>query len=263
MINFNKLFKEKINRFLGSFSKINNFVSAKLEKILLKRISPIIGRFLDKMFLTSFSRLGVNFYHNYGRNDYIIDNSNLICFIHLPKTAGISIRETLKKNGFPLFTMPKNSYHNPVSLYCCPSEFKYFTVMRNPLYRVYSQYEMFKRKKENIAKYGLINTVKTQISYKNLACQYYSGLSNEIVDENIFSLAKKNLENFFFIIDFNNIESDLEKMLKKVSCKNNIKIEHQNSYSYEKMSTRDKEAIKVYNYWDLKLYEYYEKNLKN
>ena len=83
--------------------KINNFVSVKLEKILLKKISPLVGRFLDKIFLTSFSRLGVNFYHYYDRNDYIIDNHNSVCFIHLPKTAGISIRETLKKNGFPLF----------------------------------------------------------------------------------------------------------------------------------------------------------------
>ena len=263
MFNFNKLFKEKIKRFLGSSFKINNFVSVKLEKILLKKISPLIGKFLDKIFLTSFSRLGVNFYHYYDRNDYIIDNHNSVCFIHLPKTAGISIRENLKKNNFLLFILPKNAFHNPVSLYCCPSEFKYFTVMRNPLDRVYSQYKMFKRGKENITKYGLINTIKNQCSLKNLACQYYSGLTNEIVDENIFSLAKKNIENFFFIIDFNNIESDLEKMLKKVNCKYNIKIEHLNHYSYEKISTKDKEVIKVYNYWDLKLYEYYEKHLKN
>ena len=52
-------------------------------------------------------------------------------------------------------------------------------------------------------------------------------------------------------------------MLKKVNCKYNIKIEHLNHYSYEKISTKDKEVIKVYNYWDLKLYEYYEKHLKN
>ena len=247
---------------LTFFQKINNFVNAKLEKILLRKISPLVGKFFDKIFLTSLRRRGANFYHYYDRNDYIIDNQNLFCFIHLPKTAGISIRENLKKNHFPLFILPKNSLHNPVSLYCHPSEFKYFTVIRDPVDRVYSQYKMFKRGREYITKYGLINTIKNQYSFKNFACQYYSGLTDEIVDENIFLLAKKNLENFFFIIDFNNIESDYEKMLKKANCKYNIKIKKQNYSSYEKISTKDKEVIKVYNYWDLKLYEYYEKNLK-
>ena len=51
-------------------------------------------------------------------------------------------------------------------------------------------------------------------------------------------------------------------MLRKANCKYNIKIKKQNNSSYEKISTKDKEVIKVYNYWDLKLYEYYEKNLK-
>jgi len=255
--------KKKIKRIIEIFFKNNNFVHSKLEKFFLKKLSPIIGKFLDKLFLTSFSRIGLNFYLNYDRNDYIIDSRDKICFIHLPKTGGTSIWTTLKKSGFPLFIFPKNSYHNPVSLYCSSSDFKYFTVMRNPVDRIYSQYFTLKRMKVNITKYGLINTIKNQYSCKNLACQYYSGLINEIVDENIFSLAKKNLENFFFIIDFNNLESDLRKILKKANCKDNIQIEHLNKVSYEKMSAKDEEVIKVYNYWDLKLYEYYEKHLKN
>ena len=78
-------------------SNIKKFFSLKLEKILLKKVSPFIGKILDRLFFTSFFRRGLNFYYHYDRNDYIIDNPNKICFIHLPKTGGKTIWNSLKK----------------------------------------------------------------------------------------------------------------------------------------------------------------------
>ena len=78
-------------------SNIKKFFSLKLEKIILKKVSPFIGKILDRLFFTSFFRRGLNFYYHYDRNDYTIDNSNKICFIHLPKTGGKTIWNSLKK----------------------------------------------------------------------------------------------------------------------------------------------------------------------
>ena len=245
-------------------SNIKKLFSLKLEKILLKKVSPFIGKILDRLFFTSFFRRGLNFYYHYDRNDYIIDNPKKICFIHLPKTGGKTIWNSLKKIDFPLYYFPKNALHNPVSLNNNPRDFRYITVMRNPLDRVYSQYRMFQKGNRDIAEhgYGLINTIKNRYSFKNYACQYYSGLIDEIVDERIFILAKENLKNFFFIIDFENIESDLKKLIKMMNLNDNIEITHINKSSYDKMSANEKEIIKVYNYWDLKLYDFYKEVLK-
>ena len=243
--------------------KLKEYFRAKLERILFKKISPFFGRLIDKLFFTSFSRVGINFYHFYNRNDYKIEDPNKICFIHLPKTGGITIWEVLKKNNFPLYKFPKNSYHNPVSLNCSTRKFKYITVMRNPVDRVYSQFHMYKKLKENISKHGLIFTLRTQLPFKNLACQYYSGLIDENVDERIFNIACKNLENFFFVIDFDNFEADLKKLLRSTHLNDDIIIEHKNKSNYKKDSHNFKEVIEIYNYWDIKLYEHFKNKLKS
>ena len=49
-------------------------------------------------------------------------------------------------------------------------------------------------------------------------------------------LAKENLKNFFFIIDFENIESDLKKLIKMMNLNDNIEITHINKSSYDKGS---------------------------
>lgn len=242
--------------------KLKNFLKKKLDKLIYKKISPFFGRILDRLFFTSYSRVGVNFYHFYNRNDYLINDVEKICFIHLPKTGGITVWDALKKNNFPLYNFPKNSMHNPVSLKSPPQKFKYISVMRNPLDRVYSHFFLYKRLNEKITDHGLTHTLRTQISFKNLACQYYSGLVDEQVDERIFNLAKKNLDDFFFIIDFQNLENDIKKLFDKINFNNKINVSHKNKSNYEKISSNDKRVIEAYNYWDLKLFEYYKKNIK-
>ena len=242
--------------------KLKEYLKSKIDRIIYKNFSPFLGRILDKLFFTSFSRTGINFYHHYNKNDYKIDDPNKICFIHLPKTGGITVWETLKNNNFPLYSFPKNSLHNPVSLYCSAKKFRYVTVMRNPIDRVYSQFFMYKKLKENISNHGLILTLKTQLAFKNLACQYYSGLIDENVDERIFNIAKENLNKFFFIMNFDNFEEDLKKLFNKLNINSKITIEHKNKSVYKKISQEEKEAIEIYNYWDLKLYEHFEKNIR-
>ena len=243
MSNFKKLYKQKINR------------------IIYKKISPLLGRMLDKLFFTSFSRVGINYYHFYNRNDYTIDDKNKICFIHLPKTGGVTIWNTLRQYSAPIYNFPKNSFHNPVSMYCNPKEYKYLTVMRDPIDRVYSQFFMYKKLGESIADSGLAYTLRTQKAFKNLACQYYAGFIDEIVDERIYEVAKNNLDKFYHIINFHDFENGLKNLLSKYRNDEEIVINHSNKSNYKKISSQEREIIKSYNYWDVKLFEYYKNKL--
>ncbi len=243
MSNFKKLYNQKINRFI------------------YKKLSPLIGRILDKLFFTSFSRVGINYYHFYNRNDYYIENKDKICFIHLPKTGGVTIWNSLRKYNAPIYNFPKNSFHNPVSMYCNPKDYKYLTVMRNPIDRVYSQFFMYKKLGESIADAGLAYTIRTQKAFKNLACQYYSGFIDEVVDERIYEIAKNNLDKFHYIINFHDFENDLKKYLSNYENNAEILINHSNKSNYKKISNQEKELIESYNYWDIKLFEYYKNKL--
>jgi hypothetical protein len=47
--------------------------------------------------------------------------------------------------------------HSPVSKYCSPEDYSYITIIRNPIDRVWSQYQMILRSDENYPykNYGL------------------------------------------------------------------------------------------------------------
>ncbi len=244
-------------------SNLKKYFKSKYDRIIYKRISPFIGRILDKLFFTSFSRKGINFYHYYERNDYKIDSKEKICFVHLPRTGGIATWKLLKENNILIYNFPKGSFHNPVSLKCSPRDFKYLTIMREPIDRIYSQFNNFGEIGGSITNHGLLYTLRTQQSFKNLACQYYSGLIDETVDQRIFEIAKENLGKFYQIIDFNNLETDLINFFKKHQISKKINIENPNKSVSKKITFEEKESIRLYNYWDLKLYEYYKNNILN
>ena len=73
----------------------------------------------------------------------------------------------------------------------------------------------------------------------------------------IYELALKNLKNFYYVINFDNYESDLKKMFEKL----NLDIKHNylkagTSHSKTNLTDLDEKRIiaKKYNYWDVKLY---------
>jgi hypothetical protein len=227
----------------------------KKHKFLYKRIGPIIGNFLDKLFFTDFGKRSSNFYHKYNQNDYTF-NEDEYCFIHVPRTGGWSFRNYFTTYNLPFYTNEKRGHHNPVSILCSPKSYKYVTIIRNPIDRVYSHYQMFIKAKEISSRHGLINFLRYSSEVKNLYCQYYSGLIGETVDERIFEIALENLKNFKAIINFNNYNNDLNKFLNQMGINElqNQKF-HDNKIDKKIYSKSETEAIKLYNYWDLKLYE--------
>ena len=224
----------------------------KLDKFLYKNLSPKIGKFIDKLFLTNIGKRGTNYYHNYYQNDYSFDPEKY-CLIAVPKTGGWSFRKYTEKYNLPFYTFEKDALHNPVSLNCPPEKYKYVTILRNPIDRSYSEYQMNTRLNDVTSSRGLINFLKTCTDARNVYCQYYSGLIGEIVDERIYNIALKNLKNFHSIIDFDNYSIDLNNFLKKFNIENKEEI-HDNKSKYTPISVNQAEVIKIYNYWDIKLY---------
>ena len=224
----------------------------KLDKFLYKNLSPKIGKFIDKLFLTNIGKRGTNYYHNYYQNDYSFDPEKY-CLIAVPKTGGWSFRKYTEKYNLPFYTFEKDALHNPVSLNCPPEKYKYVTILRNPIDRSYSEYQMNTRLNDVTSSRGLINFLKTCTDARNVYCQYYSGLIGEIVDERIYNIALKNLKNFHSIIDFDNYSIDLNNFLKKFNIENKEEI-HDNKSKYSPISVNQAEVIKIYNYWDIKLY---------
>ena len=224
----------------------------KLDKFLYKNLSPKIGKLIDKLFLTNIGKRGTNYYHNYYQNDYSFD-SEKYCFIAVPKTGGWSFRRYTEKYNLPFYAFEKNALHNPVSLNCPPGKYKYVTVLRNPIDRSYSEYQMNLKLNDVAASRGLINFFKTCTDARNVYCQYYSGLIGDDVDERIYNIAIKNLKNFKAIIDFDNYSTDISNFLKQFNIEDKEEI-HENKSKYNPVSDNQANVIKIYNYWDIKLY---------
>ena len=223
----------------------------KKNNFLYKKIIFNLGKFFDKFFFTNFYEKATNYYHQYHLNDYEFPKDK-IAFIHTPKIGGLTIWNCLKTSN-KIFKFERNSKHNPVSFSCSPKDYKYITFLRDPVDRVYSHYQMNLKINDISASRGLINFLKSFSEVRNLYCQYYSGLIDEVVDERIYNIALKNLKNFNTIIDFDNYSIDVNKFLKKFNIENNKEI-HENKSSYNPISVNEIEVIKIYNYWDIRLY---------
>ena len=237
---------------------------SKIKKIILKKISPYVGNFLDSLLLTNFSRRGLDYYHNYHQNDYKFIQEN-ICLIHVPRSGGGTLRTYLKKDK-SFFLLNKGSQHYPVSLLCDPQKFRYITILRNPVERTISHFYMLTEMKTKVASFGFSNWLINDKFSKNLFCQYLSGHVYENVDERIYNIALSNLKNFYYVIDFNNFEEDLKKLINKLNLKINEDIKnysHRISINYPKNNEEFEILSKKYNFWDIKLYNEFLELKKN
>lgn len=224
------------------------------KKLLYKNLGSMIGNFLDTLFFTDFGKRARNYYYQYNQNDYIF-GKNEYYFVHVPRTGGWSFRRSYELHKLPFHVNQKKSHHNPVSLLCPPNEYKYVTVIRDPVQRVRSHFQMFQHAKEISVSKGLINFLRYSYEVKNLYCQYYSGLIGEVVDERIYNIALKNLKSFNTVINFENYDEEVKKFFEKFEIKGFDKRFYDNKSPEKTLEVSEEEAIRIYNYWDLKLYD--------
>ena len=242
----------------------------KIKKKIIYFLTKIFLRTVDRFFNTSIEEIIRRNLLNLHSQRYKI-LKNKYYFIHVPKTGGTTfhhhLQVNLKKQLFN-FNHPYNyNYYTHFPLkknHPFKKDNKYFTIIRNPLYRVYSFYvDCLSNKKNvfhNVAKRGIKNFCFKCWEAQNLYTKYYSG---DLFDVNINSLseAKKNLSNFFFLLDFDYLDNDIIKISSKLNFPSK-QFEIKNTKKYNSPSLSDLNVIKKYNEFDTQLYDYFKKEIK-
>ena len=80
-------------------------------------------------------------------------------------------------------------------------------------------------------------------------------------------ISLENLENFYFIVDFENFDNNVKILSSKLNIKNDIEQSalHQNNYetAEEKLTKEYKELIKKFNLYDIEIYKIYKEKYRN
>jgi hypothetical protein len=243
-------------------------------------------------------------------------------FLHIPKTGGASLNHILRQNfaASKMLSLKGGNRKETVEYLKNLSEkkrkkikivygymhfpfgihklinskgenFKYFSIMRNPIQRVISHYEYAKRspahylfhkiKNENISLYDYVNEICHEVS--NGQAIQISGLFmnnfyefdenqyiNEFNETELYNKAVSNIEKhfcFFGIMeDFNKTIELMQKYLKlrKLLCHYKIRnTSKKNHNEFYKIPDKVMELIQNKNKVDIKLYNYCKKRFQN
>lgn len=245
-------------------------IRKKIKKKIIYLLTKIFFRNIDKFFNTTTEEIIRRKLLNLHSQNYKI-LKNKYYFIHVPKSGGTTFHNYLQVNlNKKLFNFNHpytyNYYtHFPLKkLHPFLKDNKYFTIIRNPFYRVYSFYiDCLLNKKDvfhNIASKGIENFCVKCWQAQNLYTKYYSGDLFDLNSNSLF-IAKKNLSNFFFLLDFDNLNKDIIKLSEQLNI-DNKQFEHKNIKRYDPPSITDLEIIKFYNKYDAQLYDYFKDEIK-
>lgn len=185
-----------------------------------------------------------------------------ICFIHLPRTGGTTI-----KKYFPsglLFTVNRS----PVTYFCPSNEYKYISVFREPVSRIWSFYHMIRRQGKNYPYKKFSSTIRNFCENcwetKNCYTRLFAGetVDHNLTDEQLFNRAKENMKNFFMILNFDFLNRDisvLENKIQQLSVKLiEQKIPHENFSHYDRrIPVNERVIIEEFNQLDIRLYKYF------
>lgn len=194
-------------------------------------------------------------YHN---PDYRFGKEQ-IALIHIPKTAGTSMAKMLSndpKNRFVLLDI-----HKPVSPHCPPVEYRYVTILRDPIARVWSHYQMVLRYPEGYpyrkyAVQGLEVFLKKTWETRNMMCRYLAGNPQQEPDYQTFETAKANIAHFYKVIFFDNFAQAASDFLTQHDIPFET-IPNERKSKYAQPTEAEKALIQKYNQWDMKLYQAY------
>jgi hypothetical protein len=180
--------------------------------------------------------------------------------MRIPKTGGTTLARVLESVAGEAVANIKN--HLPISLRCPPQSYRYITVLRDPCERVWSHYQMVKRRGAGdpyhiYADRGLEHFLKCCWESQNMMTGYLIGRPHRRLPKSCIRQAKRNLDAFFFVGDFNDLESDLRRLLTALGyAGNEIAIPHENRGEKEALPAAQRELIARYNALDLDLYDH-------
>jgi hypothetical protein len=221
-----------------------------------------------------------------------------LLFMHIPKTAGTALRETILNNyrqsevayiypdppGFPVrnlrdlplgqrarfrFVVGHFQYgvHEQIPNDCC-----YFTIVRNPLSRVYSHYSyLVQHQNPLVFGNGRIKPLQELLesgitaNLDNLMVRCFAGVDEKdfppgSIDGDVYRMGKRHAENaFMYIGQQERLPEAYSFLQSKFEWAWDIPPEMMNRGSYageECLNHPEAEIIGRFNRWDLELYEY-------
>ena len=92
-------------------------------------------------------------------------------------------------------------------------------------------------------------------------CKFVNGYINKELDQDLYEISMTNLKNFFFIIDYENYNNECNKLMKKIKPKKKIEYFDNFKINIREIPENEKNIIKKYNYYDLKLFELFKDKL--
>lgn len=194
--------------------------------------------------------------NGYHTPEYRFD-SDQIMFVHLPKTAGTSFAKMLRMDAQQRFV--SLDIHKPISAHCDPAAFRYITVMREPVARVWSYYQMVLRNPpgypyRNYAVKGLEHFLKKSWPARNMACRYLTGNVDAEPTSATLKQAQTNLKGFYHVLDFDAFGAQASAFC----AAHEIAVEqipNERKANYTGPSEADAALIRQFNQLDSALYE--------
>jgi len=225
---------------------------ARAKKYILKIAYFSYDKLMGTEMYTTF-KLFQSGYHN---PDYRFEKDQ-IALIHIPKTAGTSLAKLLSndpQNRFVLLDI-----HKPVSLHCSPEEFQYITILRDPIARVWSHYQMVLRYPkgypyQKYAVQGLEVFLKKTWETRNMMCRYLAGNTQQEPDSQTFEKAIKNISTFYKVLFFENFAKETSDFLTQQDIPFE-KIPNERKSKYAQPTEEEKALIAQYNQWDLTIFQ--------
>ena len=233
---------------------------------LQKEISKFLLKILDKNIYTTFlPKLTNRNSSKMNQNNYKVPDECEFIFLHVPKTGGMTINHIIDEiNKKHKSTKILRGGHNPISIFYSPNEKKYFTVVRDPIERIFSYYRMSLNDKKQtyhyLAKKSLYHFVAYCPEAQNIYCKYFSGDTEKVINSDLYTLAKLNAQNFYQILNFANLEENLKNFFNKIGEQEIIITNLNKSSNNLLIKDDDKKIIEFYNQYDCELYKFLKEN---
>lgn len=226
----------------------------------LKPLRNKLEKYLDSFDRAFMSDTGVRFRNwrlGIHRSDYTF-RADQLAFVHLPKTGGTSLNIILRDSGKDRFTGV--SQHRAISKRCQPGFYRYFTVMRNPVDRVWSFYQMALRSKAkgggpygHLVGRGLEFFLLHCWETRNMACRYYSGRVFFEPSSRTCEKAWRNLKRFCAVLDFDCLATEASSFLADCGITRSD-FPHANRHPYAGPENEALALIQKYNSLDIEIY---------